>query len=303
MFPFQEEVEELVKMISVCNIIYKEFVEEKNLNDELFFLEEAEQKIFDTKSEKLIFCEIVFYSYQIIYERSGNNIKFLHEIAQALGYEVKSQLKTKTDIQNLRTYLGHFLQKGKSHDEEILKQCKLWFMASCNENKPKSDLHWRFCVASLIGQMISYIKHIEDVLSELQTKFEEEIIWIQWNDMQMKYIPQYKKEEVLEEIKIIYHMEINNKKFLNQYNRRIDDNIEVYGDKENLFACIEEIVLREVRLPVITGKEVREKYGFEKKELEIIMKSVMEEQNKNPRLTKDEALSIIENMISKQNIF
>lgn len=76
-------INEILQNIRKCNEIYNKAKNNWILYDDVFFLEEAEEQKFDKFDNQNLFKQLTFFSYQIIYERPGNNIKFIHNISKS----------------------------------------------------------------------------------------------------------------------------------------------------------------------------------------------------------------------------
>lgn len=298
---YSSRFEKILKDIDRCNDLYKKQKEKMELFDETLFMEEVDGKEVVNDEVQIFFEHLIFFSYQLIVERSGNNIKFLHNYYNLAQIDKRADEKFEHDVKNLRTYIGHFLKKGKPHDELIKEQCNLWFLENCNREFPRDKKEWQLCLESALEGLEQYIIHIQEILNVFASIDDYYIISQMWKDKQRAYVPQYRLDDALERVKEKYEIQINNEAFFRRYRTQITDLIELYGGMRVL-EVVEKVCLEELDFYRISAAEVSERYSIQKKELGKAMKEVTKLYKTNQYIGKEEVFEYLDSIFKRSSI-
>ena len=267
-----------------------------------FFLSEKKEQMLKSSNE-LSFKNIIFYLYKLYYERGKLNIDVISDYAHLAGMDRMDILNVRMVVHDFRTKYGHFLNMDKPHDKAINKRCRSWVYAQISKEDPENEREWKICGVVILEMASDSLEAVKKTLSVIIQK-NEAFIYEQWWKKQKRNIPQYKKIEILDEIKQLYQLPYGSMMLYQKKQHQFDMILEIldFDDISQIEPLLKEQYIKIIQnmdifpLP-LTGKEVAEKYGVSGKQLEGIMKQVQKYYKKHPNISKEELFSYIDDVV------
>lgn len=180
----------------ICHIL--------NKNDAIFFKKNSVKRP-DFINQELSFVRLVSWLYTL-YNESGK--RSINVIKSSMSIEHQDLYKRNSKIVGqLRTSLHHNLEREKTRNFKIEKDCHKWMKESCGKNIPDTEENWKSCSMTLLDEA-------EKVLSMFITELEmmtdspsqKDIFHVNWEASITKELSPHIYDRIIEKCLSLMHI-------------------------------------------------------------------------------------------------
>ncbi len=178
----------------------------EEINDVAKRLNSDGQGVFDNLSlrmpsfvpAELGFLRMVSWLYVLYQEAGGVNVDFLSERLPVYDLDPDGKLHRHLGIvQELRTFLQHNLDPGKTQNRQIQENCERWFRSQCNTPVPAEEEQWNRCLIGLLNEALEFLKALRNCIRDIEQDESCEQIIHEWDFRRKRYHPAHEFDELI----------------------------------------------------------------------------------------------------------
>lgn len=266
------------------------------------FFQETSLILEYSVEDKYIFSTLVSYLYSLFKETSEKNLDYIEGKSSMKGVNSQSSVKDfRKTIIAFRTLLQHNL---KGSDNEIKLYCDSWIQKASNSNFPQTFSEKnQIVLRCLFFEVLDYFDYIISILKCIEALNEsiKEAIIEEWNKVCYRNYSQYDWEKIVKVVCTNFGYEINALEFAKKKFQKWNKEIMALNESFKFEREAERIVQSEFikdDLQIITGKDVKERYGIEGERIGNILRKAREITQSGNFRRKDEILCELDKFVN-----
>lgn len=146
---------------------------------------------------ELGFIRVTSWLYVLYFELGKISIDYFNSLIKVYNSSLDECINHINTIHNLRTYLQHNLDPGKSRNKAIQKHCETWLSVNCNTAIPSTEEQWLKCLNALLREATEYLNALMYCIRSIEQDESSEEIFSDWLNRRNKYHPPHEFDKLI----------------------------------------------------------------------------------------------------------